>query len=145
MAKGPDANNEADIRAVIESWAEGVRARDADGIIAHRTADFVQFSLAPPLISGPDAQNLQAWLATWQGRIDYAIRDLSLTVDGNVAFAHSLNWMSGLKVGGETSELWFRQTLGLRKVDGKWLIAHAHASVPFYMDGTYRAAVDLSP
>jgi len=40
-------------------------------------------------------------------------------------------------------DLWFRETLGLQKFDGKWLIGHSHDSVPFYMDGSYKAAVDL--
>jgi PhnB protein len=38
-----------------------------------------------------------------------------------------------------------RATVGLRKIDGKWSIVHEHLSVPFYMDGSYRAAVDLKP
>jgi PhnB protein len=41
--------------------------------------------------------------------------------------------------------VWFRLTLGLRKLGGEWKIAHHHESVPFYMDGSYRAAVDLVP
>lgn len=39
----------------------------------------------------------------------------------------------------------FRQTLCFRKIRGAWKIAHQHESVPFYMDGSYRAAVDLEP
>jgi ketosteroid isomerase-like protein len=38
-----------------------------------------------------------------------------------------------------------RQTLGFRKVAGTWKIAHEHTSVPFYMDGSDTAAVDLEP
>jgi SnoaL-like domain len=38
-----------------------------------------------------------------------------------------------------------RQTLSFRKIDGEWKIAHEHASVPFYMDGSFRAAIDLKP
>jgi ketosteroid isomerase-like protein len=41
--------------------------------------------------------------------------------------------------------MWFRVTLGLRRIDGKWLVTHEHSSVPFYMDGSLRAAVDLNP
>jgi PhnB protein len=46
---------------------------------------------------------------------------------------------------GEQTNVWVRATVGLRKIDGKWLIVHAHESVPFYKDGSYRAAVDLKP
>ena len=35
--------------------------------------------------------------------------------------------------------------MGFRKVDGTWKIAHAHTSVPFYMDGSFKAATDLNP
>ncbi|WP_446719495.1 hypothetical protein [Inquilinus sp. OTU3971] len=31
-----------------------------------------------------------------------------------------------------------------RAADG-WVIVHEHESVPFYMDGSLRAAVDLKP
>jgi PhnB protein len=30
-------------------------------------------------------------------------------------------------------------------VRGAWKIVHEHSSTPFYMDGSYRAAVDLKP
>jgi ketosteroid isomerase-like protein len=45
----------------------------------------------------------------------------------------------------EGFDLWFRSTLGLRKSDGVWRIVHEHTSTPFYMDGSFRAAVDLKP
>ncbi|MGH8727711.1 MAG: nuclear transport factor 2 family protein [Burkholderiales bacterium] len=53
--------------------------------------------------------------------------------------------MSGTKTGGENVDMWFRETLGLRKIGGTWMITHEHSSVPFYMDGTFKAAVDLKP
>ena len=37
------------------------------------------------------------------------------------------------------------ETLCFRKSDGQWRIAHAHESVPYYMDGSVKAAVDLKP
>jgi ketosteroid isomerase-like protein len=38
-----------------------------------------------------------------------------------------------------------RSTLCFRREGGAWKIAHAHTSVPFHMDGSFRAAVDLEP
>jgi ketosteroid isomerase-like protein len=35
--------------------------------------------------------------------------------------------------------------VGWRKREGEWLVTHEHVSVPFYMDGSLRAAVDLKP
>jgi ketosteroid isomerase-like protein len=42
-------------------------------------------------------------------------------------------------------DLWFREILGFRKIDGEWTITHEHSSVPFYMDGSFKAAIDLKP
>jgi ketosteroid isomerase-like protein len=139
------AKDETQIRNVIEGWADALRAKNAEGVVSHHAADFIQFSLAPPLVSAGDVEKLQAWFATWQGPIGYEIHNLGISAGDCVAYCHSLNRMSGTRDGGEKTDLWFRQTLGLRKIDSRWVIAHAHASVPFYMDGSYRAAVDLEP
>jgi ketosteroid isomerase-like protein len=53
--------------------------------------------------------------------------------------------ISGTKIDGEHNDVWTRLTVGLRKIDGAWQVTHEHMSVPFYMDGSYRAAVDLKP
>jgi PhnB protein len=42
-------------------------------------------------------------------------------------------------------DIWIRATVCLRRIEGEWKIAHEHTSVPFYMDGSARAAVDLKP
>ena len=123
-----------------------MRAKNADGVMAHYAPDSVTFDLAPPLIStGADAKGLQAWFATWPGPIGYEIRDLNITAGDDAAFCHSLNRLSGTKTDGEKADVWFRQTLCFRKIGGEWKIAHQHESVPFYMDGSYLAAVDLKP
>jgi ketosteroid isomerase-like protein len=38
-----------------------------------------------------------------------------------------------------------RMTLGCKRIDGRWRIAHEHVSVPFHMDGSYKAAIELKP
>ncbi|MGH6918366.1 MAG: YybH family protein [Geminicoccaceae bacterium] len=140
------ANDQARIRALIEDWAQALRAKDVDGVLAHFAADVVTFDLAPPLRStGADASGLQAWFSTWESQLGYEIRDLNITAADDAAFCHCLSRLSGTKVGGAKNEVWFRQTLCFRKIGGTWKIAHQHESVPFYMDGSYRAAVDLEP
>jgi PhnB protein len=142
----PGALAEAQIRGVLDDWARAIRAKDASGVMAHYAPHSVMFDLAPPLIStGADAQRLQAWFSTWQGPLGYEIRDLDITAGDDVAFCHGLSRLSGTKTDGEKADVWFRQTLCLRKIGGAWRIAHQHESVPFYMDGSYRAAVDLKP
>jgi PhnB protein len=138
-------NDVVALRALIDDWAEAMRAKDADRAMAHCAADVVTFDLAPPLVSSVNAKDLEAWFATWQGPLGYEVRDLKIGAGEDVAFCHSLNRLSGTKTDGEKADVWFRQTLCFRKIRGDWRIAHQHESVPFYMDGSYRAAVDLKP
>jgi PhnB protein len=146
VSKKNKTTDEVEIRTVIDNWATALRNKNANGVIAHYAPRLVHFSLAPPLLStASDAKGLNAWFATWQGPIGYEIHDLSVTAGRDVAFSHSLNRMHGTKIDGVKSDLWFRQTLGFTKTNGEWKIAHQHESVPFYMDGSYKAAVDLKP
>jgi ketosteroid isomerase-like protein len=137
--------NEAAIRNLIDQRADALRARDVDGVVSCRTADYAQYSLAPPLSHVSDPGSLSAWFATWRGPIGTEVRDLTIVVSGDSAYSFGLSHMTGTKISGEEVDLWFRETLGFRKVGGNWKIAHEHSSVPFYMDGSFRAAVDLKP
>jgi PhnB protein len=140
------ASHETHIRALLDDWANALRSKDADGIMSHYAADLVLFDLAPPLKSNSlDKKALAEWLSSFQGSIGYEIRDLNITADDSVAFCHGLNHLSGRKTGGEEVDVWLRATVGLRRVAGKWMITHWHESVPFYMDGSFKAAVDLKP
>ena len=141
--------NEAQIRLLIDQWANALRTKDADKSVSHYAADNVMFVMAPPLQytpeTSPGTQGVEEWFATWDGPLGYEIRDLKITATDDVAFSHSLNRMSGTKTDGEKVDMWLRATLCFRKIGGQWKIAHEHESVPFYMDGSYKAAVDLKP
>jgi ketosteroid isomerase-like protein len=78
-------------------------------------------------------------------RSGYEVRDFSVTTGDDIAFCHGFVRISGTKTDGGENSVWARQTLCLRKIDGAWKITHEHTSVPFYMDGSFKAAVDLAP
>ena len=142
--------DEAQIRELIEEKAAAVRARDPQRMVAGYAPAVVQYDLAPPLrhvgAEVLDAGGLQKWLDTFHGPIDMEVRDLVVTVGGDVAFTHGLNRLTATPVGmTESFSLWFRVTLGLRRIDGSWLITHEHESVPFEMDGSFRASTGLQP
>ena len=135
----------AEIEALFQRLARAHADHDADAIVEAYAPDAVIFDLAPPLgRRGMKRDSVAAWLAGWDGPIQIDARDVDLTVDGEVAFVSGLNRMRG-RIGGEDQDLWYRTTVCLRKTDGRWRIVHDHTSVPFYMDGSYRAAVDLKP
>jgi PhnB protein len=150
MTTEPDrARDEARIRALIDQQAKALRAKDATGVLSHYAADTVKFDLAPPLqYAGADAlekAGLESWFSSWRGPLGYEVRDFSVAAGDELAFCHGFVRISGTKVDGERADVWARQTLGLRKIDGAWKITHEHTSVPFYMDGSFKAAVDLEP
>jgi ketosteroid isomerase-like protein len=137
------------IRAVLDDLAAAITTKDAHRAVAHYAPDVVSFSLAPPLrVAGDevtDPAGTEGWFVTWDGPIGYDISDRVIEVSGDVAFCHGLTHLTGTKTDGAQVDLWFRSTVGLRRVDGRWLISHEHDSTPFYMDGSDRAANDLKP
>ncbi|WP_405836943.1 nuclear transport factor 2 family protein [Streptomyces platensis] len=141
--------DEAQIRELLADRAAATKERDARRFLATSAPDLVDFGLAPPLqYKGPEARDqraVEAWYATWAGPIEVTVTQLELTVGDDVAFGHSINRMRGTKTDGFEVELWSRATVGLRKIDGTWKITHTHDSVPFLMDGSGLAALDLKP
>jgi ketosteroid isomerase-like protein len=140
---------EQEIRDVIEGRAAAMAAGDARVMLAYYVPRAVQFSLAPPLVQqfdNADPGPLNEWLATFEAPPKREVTNLEITADGDVAYATSIESMSAVPEGGdEEFTLWYRVTVGLRRVDGRWLIAHEHQSVPFDMDGSFRASIDLKP
>ncbi|MFE7542440.1 YybH family protein [Streptomyces platensis] len=141
--------DEAQIRELLADRAAATKERDARRFLATSAPDLVDFGLAPPLqYKGPEARDrraVEAWYATWAGPIEVTVTQLEITVGDDVAFGHSINRMHGTKTDGFEVELWSRATVGLRKIDGTWKITHTHDSVPFLMDGSGLAALDLKP
>jgi ketosteroid isomerase-like protein len=80
----------------------------------------------------------------FQPPLDYEIRDLTVAVSGDVAFAYSINRLSGSLSNGTRSGIWVRATLCLRKIDGSWLVEHDRASVPLDFAGG-KAVLNLEP
>ena len=120
--------------------------KDADTIVACYAPGAVIHGLAPPLSErGLSRDDTAAWLDTWEGPIIIDATDVELELAEGLAWTTALNRMRGTKVDGEKVDLWFRTTMCFRRIEGEWRILHDHSSVPFYMDGSFRAATDLSP
>lgn len=133
------------ILAVMESLKSAHAKRDADGIVALYEDGAVVYDMAPPLgRRGIDKSLVERWLDTWDGGIALEFRNPEIVCGGDVAFVSSLSRMQG-STSGKIQDLWFRTTLCLRNGPRGWRIAHDHTSVPFSMDGSDKAALDLKP
>jgi ketosteroid isomerase-like protein len=144
-SKGSDAD---ELERMIHAWTKAVQARDADAAVAGYADDVRNFDLAPPLQHGGRRtirDNLQGWFATFEGPVGSELRDLKIETGGDIAFAHGFNRIHGKRTDGSETSVWIRLTLCFRKIGGAWKVAHEHTSVPFYMDGSLKAAVDLTP
>jgi ketosteroid isomerase-like protein len=136
------AIDEADTRRRIDHCAKALHAMDLEGVMAIYAPDIV----SPLRHVGAEAKR-QQWVdafGMYQPPLGYEFRDVTVTVGDDVAFCHSLNRVSGTLQNGQRSEFWVRWTACFRKIDGNWLIAHDHVSVPVDF-GSGRALLDLEP
>ena len=140
-------SDEAEIKRVLEDWVEALRARDIDGVSSIYAPDLVAFDLVPPLKYVGAETYRKHWLEGWsllQGAMGYEVADLDIMVSDDVAFTRSFNWSSVTLTTGQKTEFWLRWTTGWRKIGGRWLMVHMHASLPFDV-ATGRAVLDLKP
>jgi PhnB protein len=144
MSKKNKATDETQIRKMIDDWADALRNKNAEACSHICVTPCSFFPRSPATLRGSDADGLDAWFGTWQGPIGYEIRGLSVTVGDHVAFSHSLNRFTERPVARRAiSGFDTRSASGRSATNGK--IAHEHESEPFYMDGSFKAAVDLKP
>jgi len=140
-------NEEAAIKRIIEDGIEALRSKNLAGVMALYAPEVVSFDIVPPLrYRGAEAFST-VWeevFSLFQGPIEYEMHDLSITVGADVAFAYSLNHLSGTLTTGQQTALWLRWTACWRKINGRWLIVHHQNSVP--VDLVHgKALLDLVP
>jgi PhnB protein len=142
-------SDEAQIRELLERYGAAIEAKDAKAMIACYSDDVVAYDLAPPLAMYGhevcDPKGIQEWFDTWSTPIRSKSRDLRILRGGTIGQAYCLLNMTGKKKGGKVIDLWFRSTALFRKDGSEWKISHIHNSVPFAMDGSDRALLDLKP
>ena len=142
-----NAVGQAQIRRLMADWVTAVCTKDVDWLMWHQAPDVLLFDVVNPLqYAGVDAarKRTEEWFASFQGPLGYEMRDTTVAADDDVAFCHGLHHVNGTRLDGTTLDMWWRATVCFRKLDGKWLVTHAHSSVPFDME-TGRASLDLKP
>jgi len=127
------AVEESAIRELITSWAAAVRTKDFQGILAHHDDNFLMFDVPPPF----ESRGLKAYQKTWDlfysaqpEPVAFDIKRLEIVAGTDVAFAAALMQCAELDKDGKRVSLDFRLTVGLRKINGRWVIMHEHHSVP---------------
>ncbi|WP_042433734.1 YybH family protein [Streptacidiphilus anmyonensis] len=139
--------DEAGIRQRMDRIVEAIQAKDLEALRRVYAPDVVSFDVEPPLQHVGIEAKLKNWAGvfTFFSEARYELRDLSVTVGGEVAFAHGFGRLGGtLANGSATDGMWVRGTFCFRRIDGDWLIVHDQASVPFDV-ATGKGVADLRP
>jgi uncharacterized protein (TIGR02246 family) len=122
------------IRTLIEKWAKAVHIGDLEGVLAGHAADIVMFDVPPP---EDGVRGIGAYRETWPGFFEWQSRgavfeiiSLDVTAGEDVAYAWALLRCGTPEELASDPDNRLRLTLGLRKEDGRWVVAHEHHSFP---------------
>ena len=130
------AKDLADIRALEDRFMAAFKAKDVNTIMAVYVPDesLVVFDAIPPRqYNGAQAyrKDWESFLATFPGPIEADMSDLDVSVGGgDIAYGRSIQHGIGTMKNGKKLDFTVRVTDGYKKVNGQWLIAHEHVSVP---------------
>jgi len=126
------ADNETQIRQLVENWAAAVRNKNIVKILEHHSEDIVMYDVPEPFQS----DGIDTYRKTWdlfftftkQGVFD--IQELKIFADENVAFCFASMKCSDKSETPDFVDLPFRLTMGLKKINNEWIIIHEHHSIP---------------
>lgn len=124
--------DEAEVRGLISAQMDAICSKDLTRIMAPYAADCVTFDVKPPhQLNGAEALK-RMWeicLPCFPDSFGAELRDLDVTVSGDMAYAHWLWRMTGAPA--DVPMPWLRITSVLQRRAGRWQIVHDHVSVPF--------------
>ena len=127
-------NDEQQIRNLIETWAEAVHGGDLAGVLADHSDDIVMFDVPPPY---EGVRGIDAYRDTWPPFFEwqasgalFELTSLEIAAGDTVAYAFALLRCGKPEELAAKPDLRLRLTLGLRKEDGRWRVAHEHHSFP---------------
>lgn len=132
------ARDAADIKTLEDRFTTAFRAKDVNAIMQLCVPDdsLVVFDVQPPR----EVKGRAAYRKDWEdafnsvsGPIEVEKSDMDVTSGGDIAYAHYINYVVVTMKDGKKAHFTVRITDCLKKINGVWLIAHSHVSVPVDM------------
>jgi uncharacterized protein (TIGR02246 family) len=127
-------SDEAAIAAHIHRWAQAVHEGDLEAVLTDHSSDIVMFDVPPP---DDGVRGLPAYRETWPSFFEwqrlgasFEIVELAVTAGADVAFAHALLRCGTADELEKHPDRRLRLTIGLRKLEGRWMVTHEHHSFP---------------
>jgi uncharacterized protein (TIGR02246 family) len=127
-------SDEADIRDVVTRWVEAIQKQDLEGVLVDHDPNIVMFDVPPPYngVRGMDAYR-KSWPPFFEW-IDQGAQcqlvELDVVAGTDVAFGYALLRCGTQAEFDANPDNRLRVTVGLRKVDGRWVVVHEHHSFP---------------
>lgn len=127
-------DDQTQIKEIVRTWVQAIQSCDVDGVVAAHTDDTVMFDVPPP---DDGIRGIAAYRDCWPpffefigGGAVFELLELDVTAGADVAFVRGLLRCGMPEELAANPDTRLRLTMGLRKVDGAWLIAHEHHSFP---------------
>ena len=126
--------DEQQIRDLVERWATAAHQGNLDAVLVDHSDDIVMFDVPPPQ---QGARGIAAYRDTWPGFFEWQAQgaafdllELDVTAGADVAYAWALLRCGTAQDHAARPDRRLRLSLGLRKEDGRWVVAHEHHSFP---------------
>ena len=126
-----------DKQAILElmsKWRTALEKKDVAAMTEDYLPDALLFDACPPY----KTEGVEGIRQVWENCLPYfpdefksEHRDLQIHVDGDVAFVHGVHHFVPTPADHPCGQTWMRITIGLKRVDGSWKVAHEHVSIPF--------------
>jgi len=123
------------IQALEKSFLDAFNAKDLNGVMAVYVPDdsLIAFDAIPPRqYIGADAyrKDFEGVIAAYPGPWHAEFIDWKIDAEGNLGYGHGFLHSVGTDKDGKPVDITIRLTDAYRKINGKWLIVHEHASFP---------------
>ena len=139
-------SNDAQIRQLVSDQQRAICAKDVNQIMSRYASEVILFDVKPPFqTKGKDAVR-QVWedcLPYFPASFEMETRDLTITVNDNLAVAHWLFHFKG-EPDHPAMQMWLRATAVCQNHQGNWQILHEHISAPFNPE-TAQAVLTQNP
>jgi uncharacterized protein (TIGR02246 family) len=126
------AEDDNQIRDLLHRWAEAVHAGDLETVLVRHANDIVMFDVPPP---EDGVRGLDAYRDTWPPFFEwqragaaFEILTLDVTAGEDVAYAWALLRCGTREELEREPDRRLRLTVGLRREQGTWVVAHEHHS-----------------
>ncbi|MEO8847946.1 MAG: nuclear transport factor 2 family protein [Casimicrobiaceae bacterium] len=135
------------INDILKQRTDAVKSQDIEKAVSAYSDDLLMFDVVGELSErGAQAarERLKTWFSTMQRLKDFEVRIIDITVNNAIAYCNTFNHIDAVTIDGKELNMWWRETIGLKKPDDNWLIFSTHSSVPFDAQSG-KASTTLTP